>query len=569
MTQSPQPTELDAAGSSMTRRGLFKRAAIAGGTMVAAPVAVDRIVPRYSPIGRAAAFPHLLVGVAALAAASYIAGRYHGSDIEGVQDPLAFEDHLRIYNEAQEIYEVSDPELLASLKRDARNLQDAVRETAIMTMYESVATGASRSEARVAAEDAIGERFAVPQESIATRVNSISEGIIQSAIDLGVLYTRNPYTGQTHSNPENHGDLQEQQEELHDGRTVPVMYKDQTGGTTDNEIEWNVFNTPGTSNYEGSSYDFVVVGIEEPDPADYDGVNADDYDLDHVDGRQPIANADEYADVLAEIGDGYNGVMNEIDALLDTHYDGISAGDLSVAEMLSTDAMLDVVAEAESWQEAALYFRALGLSEAVEPGRVSFDVSEVETPDGGGNETDGNTTDNNSTDNATDLPDDGVVTVDGKLAWSISDEVQGNELPVGSQIFPDSYPGDFYMALEYEDSDGNMVGEVVHLTTPFTIEGTNGGGNVLPFEARDVVTSDTDPSDAQEIFRENRESEKQAREQTIEVVIEESGNNGPGPLLPDGFGLEGGGQWLGLSIIGVVVLAVVGIVTDAIPGMGN
>ncbi|SEQ03709.1 hypothetical protein [Natrinema salaciae] len=565
--QSPQPTELDAAGSGMTRRGLFKRAAIAGGTMVAAPAAVDQFAPRYSPIGRAAAFPHLLVGVAALAAASYIAGRYDGSDIEGVQGAMEFEDHLEIYNEAREIHEVSDPELLASLKRDARNLQDAVREAAIMTMYESVATGASRSEARVAAEEAVAGRFAVPQESIATRVNSISEGIIQSAIDLGVLYSANPYTGRSATNPENHGDLRERQVELHDGSTVPLMFLNKTGGNTDNQIEWDPFNTPGTSNYEGGNYDFVVVGVEEPDPANYDGVNADDYDLDHVDGRQPIANADEYADVLAEIQDGYNGVMNEIDALLDTHYDGIAAGDLSVAEMLSTDAMLDVVAEAESWQEAALYFRALGLSEAVEPGRVSFDVSEVETPDGGGNETDGNTTDNNSTDNATDLPDDGVATYDGKLAWSISDEVQGSELPVGSQIIPESYPGDFYMALEYEDSDGNMVGEVVHLTTPFTIEGTNGGGNVLPFEARDVVTSDTDPSDAQEIFRENRKSEQQAREQTIEVVIDESG--GGGPLFPDGFGLEGGGQWLGLSIIGVVVLAVVGIVTDAIPGMGN
>ncbi|SER75270.1 hypothetical protein [Natrinema salaciae] len=565
--QSPQPTELDAAGSSMTRRGLFKRAAIAGGTMVSAPAAVDQFAPRYSPIGRAAAFPHLLVAVAAVAAASYIAGRYDGSDVDGVEEALEFEDHLEIYNEAREIYEVSDEQLLASLERDGRNLQDAAREAAIMSMYEVVATGGTREDARNAAEDAIAERFAIPQESIATRVNSISEEIIQPAIDLNVLYTRNPYTGKTYDNPETHGDLEEREVELHDGSTVPVMYKNETGGTTDGEIEWDVFNTPGTDNYEGNSYDFVIVGIEEPDPAAYDGVNAEDYDLDHLSGRQPIANADEYADVLAEIEDGYTTVMNEIEALLETHYDGIEAGDLSVTDMLSTGAMLDTVAEADSWQEAALYFRSLGLSEAVEPARVSFDVSAADTVDGGDGNTTDNTTANNTTDSGSELAGDGTTSFDGKLGWSITGDVADTELPVGTEIDPSVYPGSIYMALEYEDADGNTIGDVVELTGPFTIEGINSGGSVLQFDSRAVVTGDTSPSEARDIFRENRESEKQAREQTIEVVIDESG--GGGPLFPDGFGLEGGGQWLGLSIIGVVVLAVVGFVTDLIPGVGN
>ncbi len=536
----------------------MRRAAIASGTLVAAGGVVERYVPQYSPIGRTRAVAPVLIGLGVLAAgaAGYVVGSYTGDDVDKeYQAAEAFEDHLNIYNDAREIHDVTDDQLLASLERDATALQDTARENAIMAAYEAVGTGASREEAQTMVEDTIAETFAVPQKSVATRVNTIANGILQRGLDHGILYTKNPYDGGTYTSPEASRSFSEKQVTMLDGEDVTVTYVNQDGGVTENPMIWDPFD--GNRGDGNEDFAAVITGVEPPDPADYSGIDGSDYDLDHVDGRQVIVNSDEYADLLAKIEDEYNTVLGEVEDILTNHYDDIAAGDLSLSDMLAPGAMMDLVAEAESWQEASVYFRALGMPEAVEPCRISFDLSDTETVDG----------DNTTDDNTTDTTDDGTteeVTYDGLLGWTLSDDVEGNDLPVGSLIVPDNYPGSFYFAMEYEDDSGNMVGEVVEITGEFVIEGVNSGSEVLEFETRNVASADTSPQDAIDIFEQHRESEKQARDQTIEVVLEETSDDSLfGPIFPS----DGSGEIVGLAIIGATILVVISFVTDLVtPG---
>ncbi|WP_137289041.1 hypothetical protein [Natronorubrum halophilum] len=535
----------------MTRRELFRRSAIAGGTMVAAPAAVNRITPRHSPIGRAqAAVPLAPVLIAGYAITHYVLNNYTGDDVSKEYNAIAFENHLNIYNDAIEIHDVSDENLLASLETNANSLQNTAREEAIMQIYETVSTGGTRSEAQTAAEDAIAEVFIEPEKSLATRVSSLVNGIITKAADMDVLALRDS-DGSSRSSSQVSSvgvDFYENEKDFVDGTSQSMSYP------SISDTSWTGGFNPMSPD---SSFDYKILTIDPPDPSNYDGVSADDYDLSHVDGQQDLVDSDEYRSVRSAITSSYNAVLDEVESLLSTHYDGMSAGDLSLSDMLSTGAMLDTVEGATSWQEAALYFRTVGLPEALEPGRISFDPNDLESV----SDDDGNTTDGG------DLPDE-PVKFDGKLGWSLSTEVEGNELPVGSRIDPSNYPGQIYAAIEWEDDNGDMQADVFHLTGPFTIESVNSGSGTLKFEARDVVTADTSAEEARSIFRQNRQSEETAKDQTIEVVVDDGGGGVTIPGVDELFN-SGGGSLLGLGIIGVVVLAIIGVVTDLIPGLGG
>ncbi|WP_226040549.1 hypothetical protein [Natrinema sp. DC36] len=115
------------------------------------------------------------------------------------------------------------------------------------------------------------------------------------------------------------------------------------------------------------------------------------------------------------------------------------------------------------------------------------------------------------------------------------------------------------------------VGDVVmpYLTDPFTLLGIDGRPDAtnLMFEEPTRVEPDDDFQTQVDNSKRAAEQEEETRTETTKIVIEETGD-GPGPIFGGDF-LEGGGGLLGLGIIGVVILAVIGIVTDAIPGLGN
>ena len=531
----PQPTSHESDG--MTRRGLLARGGTIAGGAIGTIAVGDRVVPRYSPIGRAAAAPPLApILIGAYTVAHYMLNNYGGDDIEDEYvSKEAFEYHLGLYNEAQET-RIEDGELLTALEREAEYAEDSAREDAIMAMYEAVATGADRSTARADAEAAVAKRFTAPEKSLSVRVNQVISKTIPDGTAERLIYAKDPDNGTT-----TRFDLEGSADyytctkdvishEFYDGSVSDVQYI-----TATSSGDYPRFAPFG----HGESADALEkqMWIDEPDPNDYN-VNPDDYDLEHVDGDQLIVDGDEYQSVLNAIQTSYDNVMAEIDALLETHYDGMSSGDLSLEDMLSTDAMLGVVESAESWQEASLYFRSMGIPQAVEPARVSFDVSGI------------------------DDFDTQRAEYDGMIAWTLSTDVEGNELPVGSVIDPGNYPGEMYLAIEYEDDSGNMVGDIIHLTTEFVIEGINSGSDYLQFEKRAVVTSDTTPEEATEIFTQHQESEQAAREQTIEVVLDDGDDGGDDSLgLASFFGDGGGGGLLGLGLIAAAGAAIAGIVS--------
>ncbi|ELZ08880.1 hypothetical protein C478_18391 [Natrinema thermotolerans DSM 11552] len=95
--------------------------------------------------------------------------------------------------------------------------------------------------------------------------------------------------------------------------------------------------------------------------------------------------------------------------------------------------------------------------------------------------------------------------------------------------------------------------------------GGKGDGADITVQDTDYDRPNYDSTSSSEFAAEiNRLEEK-----VEQLKAEEDGNGGPGPILPDGFGLGDSGALVGFAIIGVVVLTVVGFVTDMIPGVGN
>ncbi|SDK70735.1 hypothetical protein [Natronorubrum texcoconense] len=538
----PKPTAQENEG--MTRRGLLARGGTIAGGSVATIAFGGRVVPRFSPVGRAAACPPCAVAGAALV--GYVAGVSHAryaTDSEEVVDALEFEDHLRLYNEAREINEVTDESLLASIERDASGLISKAIEQAIIDVYHEVISGGDRDDAEEAAESAIAEIFSAVEMDLVTRMTSLTNGVLTQAENEGVAaYSYdddneiNEYYGGDGTRTETYILLNG------DNYDYELFYHAESGGAGVSDEIYGHFDPFEVAEYQDGR---TGAYIEEPDPEDYDIENPEEYgDYDYVDGYQQIFDSDEYADVYEAIHDGYDQALSEVEALLETHYDGIEAGDLSIQDMLSPSAMDETIAEAESWGELALYFRQLGLAEAEAPVVLEVDTSGV------------------------DEVEDDEQELEGLLGWTVPSAVEDTYIPIGTQINPSTYPGEFRMAAEWEGEDGETDADMLSLVGPFTVTEVDesiSGAEYLHFDEREVVQSDTDPERAAEIYTEHQEAEAQAREQTIEVVVDDGGS---GVDIPNPFDGDAGGL-MGLGLIGVVLLAVIGIVTDLVPGLGE
>lgn len=482
------------------------------------------------------------IAVGAAAVGWYAGGamqRFLSDDIDAEK---AFEKHLQIYNEAREINEVVDETLLASIERDAEGLMARAREQAIVDIYNVVVDGGSETDAESAAEDAINRTYSIPKEDLATRINSLLPGIYQQAYDNQIVYWRDP-DDQDNYTPEWDEDEeyltpQEETKTFWDGTQWDIMAVSQGVGGTHGEF--HPFNTDGDDNFmlDSTTSDYYLAYIEEPDPEDYD-LDADDYDLEHVDGDQRLLNEQSYLDVLVALEDAREDLLNEMDTLIDTHYDGIEAGDLSLQDLMSPEALSDTIEDADSYGELALYFRQLGLAEAEGPVKIEIelDSDELEGSDYEGTET---------------------VEMEGIIGWTIPSEVDDTTLPIGESIDPSVYPGEFRMAAEYDDPEsGEDEVDMISLVDPFEIVTVDESvdGSDLEFDEREVVEADTDPDEAQEIFIEHREAEETAHEVTLDAA-DDGGISVGDPR--DWFSDRVDRAIAGLLLIGGGIAAVVG-----------
>jgi len=148
------------------------------------------------------------------------------------------------------------------------------------------------------------------------------------------------------------------------------------------------------------------------------------------------------------------------------------------------------------------------------------------------------------------------------------DTLLGEEIgfQTGNTYQPSTWSDPFYVAYNYVDEQtGEKKGAFTQIESETKIvEVTDSNGDSVDnfkTESRNNQTADVAAL---------KEELEQLREEQIrlqEEAQEKNDDDGPGPIFGGGDWLEGGGGgMLGLGIIGVVILAVVGIVSDALPG---
>ncbi|ELY42566.1 hypothetical protein C495_14672 [Natronorubrum sulfidifaciens JCM 14089] len=220
-------------------------------------------------------------------------------------------------------------------------------------------------------------------------------------------------------------------------------------------------------------------------------------------------------------------------------------GEVSYHDVASGQAVLDAAADLEDWNDAAMFFR------------------QVNTPEG---------------EHAAVVELESGVELQGALFWTAPDPDRG--LLIGEWIEPEDELGEIHMgaevhSLDEDDGDGwneDWVG-TTKLTEPFRINGLDGGHDgPLMFDETELP----DPQDTEamlERIRDAYEREREAEEDAeITINLDGAGGGGGGgdPLFDFDNPLDSdGAQYLGLGLIGVVVLAVIGIVTDLVPGLGD
>ena len=176
MSSNPRPRPT-AHESGCTRRELLRR----GGTITAGAAATttvgSRTVPRYSPVGRAAAIlPAVPIGVAAGAAGiAYVAGVAHERYVGDGRDYSGYTgaDALR-----KEIYEgfvqmkSADERVMTSIENNITNSDNIALAKGKAAIIEEMNAGNGESAAQDAMQAAIDEYYATIQENILTHYDS-------------------------------------------------------------------------------------------------------------------------------------------------------------------------------------------------------------------------------------------------------------------------------------------------------------------------------------------------------------------------------------------------------------
>lgn len=182
---SPQPTnatdaevresieKFEAGQSLMSRRGLMRRGAtIAGGAAATATVG-SRTVPRFSPIGRAAAIaPVAVLGVAAGAAGvAYLGGALHERYLGDSRDYSGYTGADALHNEvvtgATEM-QSADERVMTSIENNIAHSQNVALAKGKAAIIEEMNAENPEEDAQTAMQDAIDAYYATIQENIIT-----------------------------------------------------------------------------------------------------------------------------------------------------------------------------------------------------------------------------------------------------------------------------------------------------------------------------------------------------------------------------------------------------------------
>lgn len=161
--------------NGMTRRELFRR----GGTIAAGATATvtvgSRTVPRFSPVGRAAAIaPAIPIGIAAGAAGlAYLSGTEYWPGNDEDYSGYTGADALQqaIYEGALEM-ESADERVMTSIENNIQNSDNVALPKGKQAVIEVMNNGGTESEAQTAMQDAIDEYFGTIEKNVVTHYKS-------------------------------------------------------------------------------------------------------------------------------------------------------------------------------------------------------------------------------------------------------------------------------------------------------------------------------------------------------------------------------------------------------------
>ncbi|RAW46894.1 hypothetical protein DQW50_00430 [Halorubrum sp. 48-1-W] len=444
---------------------------------------------------------------AAVAAYGYIVD---GPDDSEVADSLEWQVHVDEFTRAREDELMLD-QTLASLRRDVQLVENKAREEAIFRIYEQAVDSGDEADATAAAEEAINESF-----------STVQKGILDS---WSIRYLR-ASTVWTTFDSSDQWDLDDMYSNV---INIWNTRDDDKGG---NSVGMNGLKggTQSTSLYDGTSFEYNGVieqdgdyyhimdpvdyqsaydsagsagkrvdtfRIKKPDTADYDSVDEDDA-LDIDDSNVDLINCWQWAEIYQDLDDEHTAVMDEVSSMVDTYFQDAQDGEIDLAEMVGPKHLSDTASTAKDFQESTMALRSMGFKIAEQSSVLSVDV------DGEKSE------------------------YDGRLART-SDEP--DPLPVGQEIDPELVPGSIYAAINVEDSDGNLTGEIAEITNTFEIVEAEGGASEVSFESRQLAESDTSSEDIEQIFKENFGANEDAKNNVYDTATGGGGAGGAGGFL--------------------------------------
>jgi len=469
-----------------------------------------------SPVGDAEAIAPLLAAGAIGIAAGAVGGLAFGSAIGGpdeseVADSLSWQTHVDEYTRAREDQLMLE-QTVASLERDIQLVANKAREEAIFRIYEQAVDSGSESDATDAAQTAIDEAYAVVQEAIIESFN------LRSLRCENVLRTFDPGTesdkiGTNGSEPgmiyyTEYGAFNTSTTTLFDGRSITVQGTNYESNSYSGNWVWN---DPTSELTSGVVFDQVFV--KKPDPADYETADTS------VEGpaEAQVHHTSMWYDLLQQLETAHSDVVSEVSSMVSTYYEPAANGEVDLSNMLGPAHLADTASTAKDYQEAAMALRSLGYP-------MSKQVVTISLPTESGDS----------------------LELTGRLSWTAHN---GDSLPVGPSLTSSNIVGSVFAAVNLPDGVDSISGnttnttnttdttdtstgpgaEIVELTGEFTIESA-GGASEVTFKDRSLATADTTPEEAEQVFKENYEANKEATENVHDTATGDGG--GGGGFLP-------------------------------------
>ncbi|WP_049928668.1 hypothetical protein [Halopiger goleimassiliensis] len=621
MSRSPQPTD-----DGCSRREYLRRVGTGAATVGAIAAGGSQVAPRYSPVGRAQAIPPLVALGATAGVAAFRAGwMLRDSEVLGSDAPPEGLTPDALHNQVYETCRKrlsNDESMFIDQKNLIQTMDDAAYGEGKLAAIEALNDQQSQSEVQEAALNANAEycttvirNFLRSWNESAKEFDTIQERIHEHP-DLEIVEVfGTPYNdyadgsgcsgdkGGTTDDPEDFT-LEEDMVELPNGEEFGVYRPNWEAGDSKGvglspvpEEAWHADYQTSASCFDYNENIEPYVLVKAPDD--------DGHNFRHLEMAL-------YQEVYEELLQVYNDVSDGLITWVDGVYEDVQAGELDTGDLLTPRELAEMTADEEQVNQAIADLMALNVSVNLEreaeiylPGSDatlygSLAVSENMTLEAG------QTIDPDEEDAGFYLTYD---ISQGEGQWTAYDDERGvdggyvsfTEEPfeqveydihttageVATVSASDFEPDDADTPSEWEVDIGDQLDdkitdiervnyyaassetqyETIHLTEPFEIVTfTDSEGN--EHESADFEP-EQDPHDDQNYITEEEWEEMQDR---YEEMIEEYEDSQESNWSLPGNPLEGigdGVQYLGLGLIGLVVLGAVGFVTDLLPFLGG